>query len=521
MIHPKKELQDFKRFREVLKILTEEGFGFILDELKVLDHVPLTTRIMNQKRETRPERVRETIEKLGTTYIKFGQILAERPDMVPERYIEELQELQDSVEPFDENKARSIIDEEIGLEKFSKFHEEPLAAASIAQVHRAKLEDGKEVVIKVTRPGIEKKIEKDLDIINYLAESGEKHSKHLKGMEIVKFVKEFSNWTRQELDMEKECLNAQIFKENIEKKEENVYVPEVYPELTTRKVLVMEYIEGEKCCRETIDKYDLDPQEISRTVIKSSMRQSIIYGFFHADPHPSNILISEDGKVNFLDFGMMGKVSDEVGEKMGLMLLYMIREDIDGIMKCLTDLGTMTEEFNEENARDMVEDKVLLLKNTSLKQHSITKELFDLFVQLSDEGLHMPSNLALMGKSLVTMEGIGMTVYPDFRITGEYESMVKEILEQKNSPKQLTEDFAVDLIKNKDLIRKLPSKINQKLESGGEKAINVETKRPDLELLPAALILSSCALIAASVLSRIFLYIGLIELAYGIYLHHN
>jgi ubiquinone biosynthesis protein len=251
------------------------------------------------------------------------------------------------------------------------------------------------------------------------------------------------------------------------------------------------------------------------------MRQSIVDGFFHADPHPSNFLISEDGEIIYLDFGMMGKVSEEVGEKMGLMLLYMIREDIDGIMDCLTDLGRKTEEFDRDAAREMVNEKVLLLKNTTLAQHSITKQLFKLFVELSDEGLHMPSNLALMGKSLVTMEGIGLTIYPDFRITDEYEDMVEEILKQKNSPKQLTEDFTVDLIKNKDLIRKLPSKINRKLEETKEKTVKVETSTPEINLLPTALILSSCALIAASIYNRVFLYIGLIELAYGIYLHHS
>ncbi|MFT4893044.1 MAG: ubiquinone biosynthesis protein [Candidatus Nanohaloarchaea archaeon] len=521
MHNPKRELQDFRRFEEVLTILTKEGFGFLLDTLNLSRHVPLTTRIMNQKRETRPERLRETIEKLGTTYIKFGQIMAERPDMIPERYTEELKKLQDSVEPFSSDEAIDTVSEEIGMEKFEEFEEEPLAAASIAQVHRARLESGEQVIVKIRRPGVKEQVEKDLDILNYLAETGEKHLSHVKQMDLVKFVNEFSNWTRQELDMEKECLNAQIFKENMEN-EENIYIPEVYPELTTEKVLVMEYVEGVKCTEEEkLEQMEIDRKQIAETAIRAGMRQSMIDGFFHADPHPSNFLISEDGKIIYLDFGMMGKVSKGKSEKLGLMLLYMIREDIDGIMDCLEDLGTKTEDFDREKAESKVEEKVLVMKNTSLKHHSITKQMFQLFVELSDAGLQMPSNLALMGKSLVTMEGIGLTVYPDFRITEEYEEMVKDFLRENNSEKELAEDFAIDMIKNKDLITKLPSKLNRKLEEQGKPEINVSTEKSRENIFPATMFLSGTALIISSIYSRILMYFGLLILGYGIYIQRK
>lgn len=521
MRHPKQELKDFQRLEDVLTVLTKEGFGFMLDAFNIQEHVPLTTRIMNQKRETRPERVRKTIEELGTTYIKFGQIMAERPDMIPERYTEELQKLQDSVEPFDSDKAREIVTEEIGIEEFEEFREEPLAAASIAQVHRATLQSGEEVVVKIRRPEVKDQVKKDLDILNYLAETGEKHFGNLDQMDIVKFVNEFSDWTRQELDMEKECLNAQIFKENMQE-EEQVYIPEVYPELTTEKVLVMEYVEGTKCTeKEKLEQIDIDKEEIAKTAIKAGMRQSMIDGFFHADPHPSNFLISEDGKIIYLDFGMMGKVSKEKSEKLGLMLLYMIREDISGIMDCLEELGTKTEDFEREKARDKVEEKTLVMKNTSLKHHSITKQMFQLFVELSETGLHMPSNLALMGKSLVTMEGIGLTIYPDFRITEEYEKMVKEILQENNSEKELVEDFTIDLIKNKDLITKLPSKINSRLDQQEKPEINITTENSSRSLFPAAAVVSGTVLVIASAFSRTLLYLGLLIIGYGIYSRRN
>lgn len=518
MHNPKRELQDFRRFKEVLTIITKEGFGYLLDTVNLSKHVPLTTKIMNQKRETRPERLRETLEKLGTTYIKFGQILAERPDLIPRRYTEELQKLQDSVKPFSGEKAREITEEEIGLENFSQFNEEPLATASIAQIHRAKLETGEEVVVKIRRPGIKEQVEKDLDILNYIANEGEKHLSNMKDMEVVKFIDKFSDWTRKELDMVNECSNAQIFRQNMEK-QEKVYVPEVYPELTTEKVLVMEYVEGIKCTEEEkIKELDINEKEIAEELIKANLKQTMEDGFFHADPHPSNFLISDEGKLIYLDFGMMGNVSKKKSRTLGLMLLYMIREDSDGIMDCLEEIGTKSDSYSREKAQSHVEEKILKIKNTSLKQNSLTKQLFDLFVELSEEGLHMPSNMALLGKNLVTMEGIGLTIYPEFQINQHYEKIAREELKETNSKKEMMEDLSIDLIKNRDLITNLPTKLNKKLDQQQKPEINIDMNQSSLNIFPAAVILSSTAMILGSVYSRYLLYIGLLTLGYGFYL---
>jgi len=519
--HPKQELEDFGRFEEILKIFTKEGFGFILDEVKLTDHVPISTRVLNHQEESTPERLRETLEELGTTYIKFGQILAERPDMIPKRYAEELQKLQDSVPPFSSEQAVKIVEDEIGMENFSHFEKEPIAAASIAQVHKAKLESGEEVIVKVRRPRIKQKVEKDLDILNYLAKKTEKHLPNAEQMEILKFVRQFSKWTKEELNLEKEGLNAQIFKENMSEEEE-IKVPEVYPELTTEKVLVMEYVEGTKCTeKEKLKELDIDKEKITQTAIRAGLRQSMVDGFFHADPHPSNFLISDKGKIIYLDFGMMGKISKDKSEKLGLMLLYMIREDVDSMMDVLEDIGSKTDNYNREAARNRVEEKVLILKNSNLKQNSITRQMFDLFVELAEEGLHMPSNLALIGKSLVTMEGIGLTIYPEFEITEEYEKMVEEILKQENTPEEMTEDFAIDLIKNKDLFTKLPTKLNKKLNSESSSKIEILNQSQKIDLLPITLILSSSVLILGSTIRQEMLYIGIVEFLIGLYLYRR
>lgn len=383
MKNPRIELEDFKRFREILTILTEEGFGFIAQKLRVLEHVPITSRVNNQRRETNPERLRETIGELGTTYIKFGQILAEGPDIIPEKYTQELEKLQDSVPSFKSEKAIQIIDEEVGLENFSQIKKEPLASASIAQVHYAKLNNGEKVAVKVRRPGIKEEVEKDLDILNYLATKAERHLAKMEKIEVISFVKEFSKWTREELDLEKEGLNAQIFRENMSE-EEDIKIPETYPALTTEKVLVMEYVEGVKCTEEEkLKELDIPESRIAKTAIKAGLKQSIIDGFFHADPHPSNFMISDEGEIIYLDFGMMGKITPGESEKLGLILLYLVQGDTSSLVDCLEELGNKTENYNRENVEDIVEEK----NSANKKYYSRTKQYHSSDVQPVCRGL--------------------------------------------------------------------------------------------------------------------------------------
>ena len=516
------KIEDIKRFDEVLKKLVENEMGFLIEKSGVSDQLPFTERLKIKKHERPgPERLRETIEELGSIYVKFGQILAQRPDLIPRRYCEELEKLEDNVPAFDWSEAEEIIEEEIGLDHFENIDKDPIAAASIAQVHKATLETGEDVVIKVKRPEIDEKVEQDLKILEFFTQQAEKHSKIAKNSDALKFVNQFSSWTLEELDLEREGLNAQIFKENL-KEEENLKVPEIYPELNTEKVLVMEYVEGVKCNNtEKLKEMNIDGKDISDAAVKAGLRQSIIDGFFHADTHPSNFLITEDSKIIYLDFGMMGNVSEKTGEKLGLLLLYLINEDIESIIDCLEELGTLEENYSRENIEEIVEEKVLVLKNTSLKQTSITQQMFNLFVDVSKQGLKMPSNMALLGKNLVTMEGIALTIYPDFRIQDSYEDIVKETLKEINSPDKLAEDFTIDLIKNKELFTNLPTKLNNKLDSADDREINITQEPQNIETLPAGLIISSGLVFAASPFYPPLAILGFGQLGLGLYLYRQ
>lgn len=516
----RREIEDLERFEEIVKILSREGFGFLLQQINVLSK----TRFSSRKTPA-PEVLRETIEELGPTFIKFGQIMAERPDIVPRRYTEELQKLQDNAPSFDNQTAMDIVEEEIGLENFAYVKEHPIAAASIAQVHKAQLENGKDVVVKIRRPGIHQRVEEDLDILLYIARKAEKHSDKLESIRFSQLAREFAEWTKNELNLKKEAQNAQIFKENMKDKK-NVYVPEVYPELTTEKVLVMEYIDGVKCTEsQKLKEMDIDTYDLAETAISAGMKQIIADGFFHADPHPSNFLIREEGELVYLDFGMMGQITRDLQDKMALMLIHTLNEDSSKVLETMREIGYEEENLNEERITEIVNKKILRLRNSTIEETSISKELLDLIVKAGQNGLHMPTSMTLMGKNLLTMEGIGLTICPDFSPTEKYEEEGRRLLKQNNKPEEMMQQTMLDLLENKELFTKPATQLKKKINSNGKTNIPDVKNNFDLDLLPAALVLSSAALTIGATTSPVFqkelFYVGIGQLIAGLYFYHR
>ncbi len=465
-----KDINDIKRFDEIVHILADEELGIILDELDLKHRLPFSKRFSTRDKKPKPERLREAFEELGPTFVKLGQIMAQRPDIVPRRYIEELEALEDSVPPFDTEKAVEIIEEEIGLidEHFSEFDDEPMAAASIAQVYSARLVSGEEVVVKVRRPGIKEKVQRDLDIIEFLAKRGESMSEDLRNVQLVDLVKEFDKWINEEMDLNREGRNAQVIRENMSDNE-RVRIPKVYDEYTSERVLVMEKVSGVKCTEtDKLEELHIDTAEITRLGIKMGLNQVIRDGFFHADPHPSNFFIDEDGNIILIDFGMVGKLTKSTREKLGILFLHIANEDIDSAFEVIKDLGHVAPDAEEEAFKQDIEEMILTLRNARVKDHSLTKTMFKMIVRASQRGVYLPTNLVLTGKTLVTIEGILLTINPEAQFTEDYKNQVEKILKEQNSPKQLAKTFMIDFYQNKETLTKAPSKISQLMENAGK-----------------------------------------------------
>ncbi|MCJ7478631.1 MAG: AarF/ABC1/UbiB kinase family protein [Candidatus Nanohaloarchaeota archaeon QJJ-7] len=519
-----KEIEDLKRFEEIVKILSEEGFGLVINRLNLGDKLPLHKKARSKKDDIPPpERVRRTFEKLGPTFIKFGQILAQRPDIVPEEYVEELEKLEDSVPAFESEKAREIVEEELGPidEVFESFEDEPLAAASIAQVHRATLHNGDDVVVKIRRPGIKEQIRKDLEILEFMAKEGEKHVSKLDTIDAYKSVKEFSEWTKDELNLKKEGRNATILKNNLSE-EERVKIPDIYTDLTTEKILVMEYVDGVKCDdKEALEELEIESEEVARTAVRAGLKQTVRDGFFHADPHPSNFFISEEGKIIYLDFGMIGKLSMTTRRNLGLLLLHASNEEVEAAMDVVKRMAKVEEDADLQGLKNDIEESILMIRNSTLEEQSITKALFDITKKAAERGVHMPSSLVILGKSMLTVEGIGLTIYPEFEMTDEFEKITERLLWEMNSPKKLFKTFMIDLVQNRDLVARMPSQVNKALDSsgkGGETTVEVETGPDRMTILAAVLILTSSFFLLQSLPQEQMLLVGALEIILAAYI---
>ncbi|CAG1770260.1 hypothetical protein BAC3_00912, partial [uncultured bacterium] len=348
---------------QILRILTKHGFGFAIQQLHLEDHVIgrgiIKTRILRrftEPLESRAVRLRKVLEELGPTFIKFGQILSVRPDLVPLDLCNELSKLQDHVPPFGYDDARKQIKESLGEypeELFASFDPAPLAAASLGQVHRAQLETGENVVVKVQRPDIRKMIETDLDILYTLAQLASRYMQDVKFFNPVGIVDEFSKVITKEIDFTYEAHNIDKFRKNF-KDSTTVHIPKVFWDYTKTKVVTTEEIIGIRLNDYLIQSHTAEEKKaVAAHGANAILQQIFIDGFFHADPHPGNIFILPDNAAAFVDFGMVGRLDEDTRDVIVSLLIAVSMKNIHGILKALETLGTFVE---EDTLRDFKHD---------------------------------------------------------------------------------------------------------------------------------------------------------------------
>ncbi|MBP8037474.1 MAG: AarF/ABC1/UbiB kinase family protein, partial [Desulfobulbus sp.] len=378
------------RYQRILRVLFKYGFNDLVDRLHIDQYLESGLQMINRKpreqiaRLSRPERLRLVFEELGPTFIKLGQLLSTRPDLIPAEYLDELARLQDEVPPFSLAEVHAIFREELGRspdEVFHYFDAEPLAAASIGQVHRARLDSGAEVVVKVQRPDIENVIAVDLEILAHLAGLMEQYLEEVQGHRPTAIVQEFARSLSREIDFAIELANVQRFARQF-KNNAAIHVPLVYPELSTPRVLVMEYVLGIKASMAgQLREQGYDLPLIAERGATLVMEQIFVHGFFHADPHPGNLFILPDNVVCFIDFGQMGRLSRKDREDFTDLVLDLVAGDertvVEGVLKVTVQLGEVD---RESLARDLggLVDLYLYRPLGELEAGRILQDLLDL-----------------------------------------------------------------------------------------------------------------------------------------------
>ena len=520
ILHLRKNFRNFKRFREILHVLLKYGFEDILDRIKVKSSIRHDRKFLLRKKgrvflhKSRAERVRLALEELGPTFIKLGQMLSTRFDLFSCDTIDELRKLQDKIHPFPAEKASSILEQELGrpLETFlTEFDGAPIAAASIAQVHRAVACDGRELALKIQRPGIETMIRNDMDILLGLAHLLLKHIPESEFYDPVGIVEEFRRWIGQELDFYQEGRNTDRFRRNFGK-DRTVRVPVVHWDLTTSKVLALEFIRGIPVGETAaIDEAGLNRKILAKNGMKIALRAAFEFGFFHGDPHPGNFLVLQNNVLALLDFGLVGRLDDTLGGLMGRMLSGILDKDADRILRVLSQVGSIGDDVDvvalKTDLRDFV-DQYYGAPLYQLKLDRLIREMLNLF---SRHRIRLTRELYLMGKALMEVEGIARNLDPKVDMMSLAEPYIRSATKTRMNGKRLTRDLGAAIEDYTEFIGTLPDtmrNILQKLRRG-ELGVNIHhqgldrlireldksTNRLSFSLIIAAIIVASSLII--------------------------
>jgi len=515
-----RQYRHINRYRQIVGVLLKHGFGEMVTALGLSGRIGLPGRAVEGRaaaaRLTHWQRIRLAMEQLGPSFIKLGQILGTRPDMVPQELCLELEKLQDTVRPFPFEQVRRIVEEELGdsIESlFVEFDQRPIASASIAQVHRAVIQDGEVVAVKVQRPAIRRTIEVDLEIMMDLARLAERHLEGFEAVNPVGIVEEFARTIRKELDFGIEAGHIERFARNFASND-TIHVPKVFRRYSTAKILTMEFVEGTKVSDlEALREGGYDLELIADRGADLILEQIFEHGFFHADPHPGNILILPDNVICFLDYGMMGTLTGRYREHLGSLVVGIVRRDARQITKAFLGLSTNDGVQNVERLQADIADFVEQHFYRPLKEIHMGSLIGQLVQLLVRHRLRIVPDFYLLTKALATAEGNGRKLCPDFDMVGHIEPYARKIVAQRLSPRTLARDLYLSSLDLGDLLRDLPADIKYIIEQVKRGRIHIEFEHKGLEPMLERHDRISNRMVFAIVLAALLIGSGLVVLS--------
>jgi len=503
-------IRKIKRYREVINLLIKYGFEIIIEKIHIFKF-PL--RKKRKVEYTAPVRIRKTLEELGPTFIKLGQILSTRPDLIPLEYIKELEKLQDEVKEEDFEIMKEVIEEEIKdkIENvFENFDPVPISSASLSCVYRAKYK-GKNVAVKVQKPKIKEQILTDIQILYDIAGLIERFIKESEIYQPVKIVREFEKSMKKELNFLIESKNIEIMKEKC--KDDRLFIPYVYKELCTEKLLVLEYIDGIKINK--VDQWSkyVSKEKVLKDGVDIILKQIFDIGFFHGDPHPGNIFILKDGRIALIDFGIVGRLDEEKKYYLINLITGVIKGQTDRIISVLKLMGSIDRKTDMDELKEDIEELVESYKDIPLKNIKIGEIIGSGFDIMRKNRIKIPLSFSLMGKSIITLEGVCHLIAPEFVLIDAIEPIFIEFLEKKLKFSYYLKEFQKAVYKFQYLIRDIPESMEYLLDTIKKRDYKNELIEEKVEELNRAIkktgIKISLSLVISTVLiSSVFLFIS-------------
>ena len=473
-----------KRYKEIAGLLWRYGRSDLVRPLDAATEVETDAR---EAPDGRPEQLAADLEAMGPTYVKLGQLLASRPDLLPEPYLRALARLQNDVKPIPYEEVERIVGEELGIrisKAFSRFEAQPLAAASLGQVHAAALRDGREVVVKVQRPNIRAQIEDDFEVLEQIAGFLDAHTDVGRRYRFSAILDQLHRTLRDELDYEREAQNLVAFGRNL-RSFTRICVPQPVPAYSKRSVLTMDQVRGRKITAVgPLGRLDIDGEPLADELFRAYLQQVLVDGLFHADPHPGNVFLTDDHRIALLDLGMVGHTAPEMQEHL-LKLLLAISEGQSGIAaELVVRISEAREDADPAELRRLVGELLAPRGEQGPLQHiDVGKSLLTVTRHAADNGYFVPAELTMLGKTLLQLEEIGKILAPEFDPTAAVRRDAGKLISQRMRKGATRGSLFSPLLEMRGLLSRLPSRLNRIVDAVANNELEVKVRAVDAKLV--------------------------------------
>jgi predicted unusual protein kinase regulating ubiquinone biosynthesis (AarF/ABC1/UbiB family) len=519
-----------QRYKQIAVLLWKYGRSDLVKQMEIDDALDSGARALplDGEQATLPSQLADDLEAMGPTYVKLGQILASRPDLLPQAYIEALTRLQDKVKPFAYEEVEQIVSSDLGVrisKAYSRFDPVPIAAASLGQVHSAALRDGREVVVKVQRPGMAKHIADDFEVLAQIADFLQTHTEAGRRHRFTEMLEEFRLSILEEIDYQREAQNLATMADNLAEFE-LITIPQPVPDFCTRRVLTMDYVQGRKITKlGPIARLEMDGGALAEELFRAYLKQVLVDGLFHADPHPGNVFLTDDGRIALLDLGMVGRTTPDMQEALLKLLIAISEGKSEQAGDVIIQISEEAPHFEPLPFKRRLGQLVARQQGASLQQINVGRTLLEAAGVAGDFGIYVPSQLTMLGKTLLQLDEVGKTLDPAFDPNAAIRRNVAELMSKRMRKAATHGSLLSSVLEMKEFAAGLPARLNRIMDAVGNRELEVKVRAMDTPevmeglqkvanritsgLILAALIIGAALLMRVETDYRVFGYPGL------------
>ncbi|ACM20670.1 quinone biosynthesis kinase AarF, putative [Geotalea daltonii FRC-32] len=489
LIQLSRNIRSIRRYRQIVKVLVKYGLEHLLEYFNLSQLAAMSRKVLRRKASTiaqysPAERMRLAFEELGPTFIKLGQLLSTRPDVIPRSFVDEFSKLQDNVPSFPFEEAKTQITLELGKpveEVFIQIDPVPVAAASIAQVHRARLRTGEDVVVKIRRPGIEALVETDIDVLMGIAQLMERHMPAAEIYDPVGLVKEFARTIRREMDFSREGHTIEKIRDNFSG-DRTMHFPAVFWQHTGKTILTLEYINGIKVTDHlALERAGLDRKLIARRGADAFLKMVLDHGFFHGDPHPGNVLILPDNIICLLDYGIVGRLDNQLKRYLTDIIFTILNRDVDELIALLAYSGEIGENLNRRALKRDLSEFIDSYYEIPLQEIEVGRMLVEFIDIVTTFHIKLQPDLMLLAKSLVIIEGMGRELDPEFDMIEHLRPFMEKAIKEKITPGSFAKDLSTMFMSYLNLARNLPRDLREILHRLNHNKFKIDLEHRGLD----------------------------------------